>query len=93
MTFISLDPVFHAIQELDSNAKRIASAETTIKACEDELKGLATIGETQSSWTGRRSATNLRASYLLKKMTAAEKTLEKLEAQNAELKKVLAKTV
>lgn len=85
------DPVFHAIQELSSNSQRIASAEATVKACENELKELATIGETRSSWTGRRSATAARASYLLKKMHAAETTLEKLEAANVELKKVLAK--
>jgi len=86
------DPVFHAIQELSSNSQRITSAEATIKACEDELKELATIGDTRSSWMSRRSATAARAAYLLKKMHAAENTLEKLEVANAELKKVLAKT-
>ena len=86
-----IDPAFKALQDLTSNNAKIASAESTIRACEDELAKLSSLNAPGiSSWwinpIGNRSR------YLLKKLKDAEKSLEKLEAANADLKKILSKT-
>ncbi|KAI5124079.1 hypothetical protein M0805_003906 [Coniferiporia weirii] len=86
------DPVFRATQEISSNAQRIAGAEGNLRTYEDELRALAGTGDLRTSWWGRRSATAARSMHVLKKMQAAQKALEKLEAANAELRKVLAKS-
>lgn len=85
-----LDPVFKATQDLNSNFAKIVSAESTILSCEDELQTLSSLhGPAVSSWW--RSPLSDRSRYLLKKLKDAEKTLEKLEAANVDLKKILAK--
>ena len=86
-----IDPVFRAQQDIASNEKRIASAEKTIRTCEEELLNLHTIGTTAAHWWSKRTATSIRSSYLMKKLQTAEANVEKLEAANAELKKILAK--
>ncbi|THH05738.1 hypothetical protein EW145_g4580 [Phellinidium pouzarii] len=85
------DPVFRATQEISSNAQRIAGAEATVRACEEELQLLTSVGDLRPGWLARRNAAAARSSYILKKMHAAEVTLERLEAMNAELRKVLAR--
>ncbi|KAI0079001.1 hypothetical protein K474DRAFT_1592893 [Panus rudis PR-1116 ss-1] len=85
------DPVFNATQEMSINAKLIAAAETTIKACEDELLALNNIDQGTSHWWGPSSAVKQRRDHLLKNMHAAESKIDTLEKQNAALKKVLAK--
>jgi hypothetical protein len=77
------DPVFAATQDLALKDKGIAKAETMIKACEEELLRLNEIG---SSRAARR-----REDYLLAKMRDAQSSLETLEGDAGELKKVLAK--
>ena len=74
------------------NNTRITSAESTVRSCEDELTKLSELKEpvpVRSSWVGKRNPATARAAYLLKKIQGAEATIEKLEAANAELKKVL----
>lgn len=78
-----IDTVFRATQDLAVNDKNIASAESVVRACEDELLRLRELG---SSRTARR-----RENFLLDKMHAAQVKIEGLETQNVELKKVLAK--
>lgn len=63
-----------------------------MKACEDELLKLHEIGTSGAHWWSRKPATAFRASYLMKKLLAAESTIEKLEAANVELKRILAKS-
>jgi len=87
--FASVDPIFYATQDIAFNEKVIASAEATVKACEDELLRLREIGM-PSSWFSS-SAPSARADYLLHKMGASEAKIERLEKKNTELKKVLAK--
>ena len=53
---------------------------------------LREIGTTGVYWWSKKPATAYRASYVMKKMMAAENTVEKLEAANAEMKRLLAKT-
>lgn len=79
------------MQDIASNEKQIASAESTIKVCEEELLKLHEIGITAPHWWSKRTATQIRALYLMRKMQNAELTLEKLEAANVELKKTLKK--
>ncbi|KAH8108444.1 RNA12 protein-domain-containing protein [Phellopilus nigrolimitatus] len=92
------DAVFRTTQEIASNTKRIAGAEATVRACEDELRTLSEIqgavaaARAGSAWWGKKNAAAVRAAYVLKKMQVAESSLEKLEATNAELKKVLSKS-
>ncbi|KAL5532911.1 YME2 [Sanghuangporus sanghuang] len=89
------DSVFYAIQEMSSNSARIASAESTVRSCEEELSKLSSLKEpvpVRTSWLGKRNPSTVRATYLLKKMQAAETTIEKLEATNAELQKVFLKS-
>lgn len=89
--FISAaDPVFQATQDLALNDKLLASAEATVKNCEQELVTLRTIEKARSSWWSPRSTVEIRADYLLKKMRKAEETIESLEKHKATLKKVVA---
>lgn len=90
------DPIFQATQDIAFNEKVIASSEKTVSACEQELTTLRgiVVMEAQPWWTfgfGRKSATSLRARYLVDKMLASERKIETLEKKNSELKKVLAK--
>ncbi|EIN07712.1 hypothetical protein PUNSTDRAFT_114198 [Punctularia strigosozonata HHB-11173 SS5] len=87
---VAQDRVFQATQDIAINEKLIASAESTVKACEEELLTLKEIRAGESSWWS--SSTRTREKYLVKKMQASEGKIEQLEKQNAELKKVLAKT-
>jgi hypothetical protein len=80
---VLVDPVFAATQDLALNTKTAATAEMTIKACEDELHKLHEIGSSR--------AVRKREDYLLTKMKKAQDTLESLEYEAGELKKVLAK--
>ena len=88
---ITADPVFRATQEIAYNAKIMASAESTIKTCEEELAMLRTLGDDNGSWWRGTSVARGRARYLLEKMRVAQEKLEKLEKQNEVLKKTLAK--
>jgi hypothetical protein len=83
------DRIFQATQDIASNEKIIANAESTLKTCEEELMTLKEIGLESSWW--RRSATSRRAAYLADKMLAAEKKIEALVKRNMDLKKVLSK--
>lgn len=78
------------------NDKLIASAESTIKACEAELATLQEIAGPeryfQSLWKSRRVSMERRR-YLLKKMYEAQVRIQTLEKQNVDLKKTLAKGV
>jgi hypothetical protein len=90
---IAPDPVFKATQEISSNSTKIASAESTVRSCEEELGKLSELNKSGvvSSWW--RNPVSDRSRYLLRKLRDAEKTVEKLEAANADLKKLLAKSV
>ena len=85
------DPIFQASQDLASNTRLIDSAETTVRACEQELQVLRTIGLDSDHWWSGATAMGIRAKYLMDKMANAQGTLEKLEKHNGELKKVLAR--
>ncbi|CAE6435290.1 hypothetical protein ACGC1H_002868 [Rhizoctonia solani] len=86
------DRVFQAVQTINFNEKLIATSVATIKSCEDELTVLKNIGlDLGSSVLTGKGATGARASYLLEKMMQATLKVEQLEAENARLKKVLAK--
>jgi hypothetical protein len=61
-----------------------------VRACEQELQVLRTIGFDTARWWRRTTATGIRAKYLMEKMRNAQATLQKLEKQNGELKKILA---
>ncbi|KAJ7697118.1 RNA12 protein-domain-containing protein [Mycena olivaceomarginata] len=67
--------------------KVIAAAESTVKACEQELLSLKDI---EGGWGGN-AASSMRSRYLLSKMHASAMKIEALEGRNSELKKVLAK--
>ncbi|KAH9901129.1 RNA12 protein-domain-containing protein [Cubamyces lactineus] len=86
------DPTFQATQDIAFNEKVIASSNATVQACETELVTLKDVDAGTSSWLGSNSAVEARASYLLKKMRAAQRKIDALERENAQLKKVLAKT-
>lgn len=79
------------MQEVAVNEKLIVAAEATVRACEDELITLRTIGldAGKSIWHGK-GATGLRADVLLRKMEQAVDKVEKLERANVRLKKTLA---
>ncbi|KAJ7632265.1 RNA12 protein-domain-containing protein [Roridomyces roridus] len=86
------DPIFSASQDIMQNEKLVASAESTIKSCEQELLSLREINkDNESWWHGAPVALSSRTRYLLSKMRAATIKIEGLERRNAELKKVLAK--
>ena len=85
------DPAFQASQDIAFNKKVIASSETTVKACEDELLTLKDVDAGTANWWGSKRAVEMRASFLLKKMRVAQEKIETLERQNTQLKKVLAK--
>ncbi|KLO14864.1 hypothetical protein SCHPADRAFT_914661 [Schizopora paradoxa] len=85
------DPVFRSLQDISFNEKKIASAESTVRSCEEELLKLKEIGTSGAHWWSKKPATAYRSAYIMRKMLAAESSIEKLEATNAELKKVLAK--
>ncbi|KAI0060858.1 hypothetical protein BV25DRAFT_1839423 [Artomyces pyxidatus] len=85
------DPIFSATQELASNLKLIDAAEATVRVCEQELSTLRTIGDEGAHWWSGPDATQVRAKYLMAKLRGAQATLEKLERQNGELKKALAR--
>ncbi|KAF8754138.1 RNA12 protein [Rhizoctonia solani] len=86
------DDIFRAVQTINFNEKFIATSLSTIKACEDELTVLKEIGlDLGSTILGGKGATGARASYLLDKMSQATSKVEKLEAENVKLKKILAK--
>ena len=59
--------------------------------CEQELQVLRMIGFDSVRWWRRTSATGIRAKYLMEKMANAQATLQKLEKESGELRKVLAK--
>jgi hypothetical protein len=90
------DRVFQATQDISFNEKLIASSESTVRTCEQELDTLRGIElDSQQSWLawlffGGKSAARARTRYLLDKMLAAEMKIEALERKNVELKKVLA---
>ncbi|CAG7854068.1 Mitochondrial escape protein 2 Flags: Precursor [Serendipita indica DSM 11827] len=84
------DEIFRSVQDIALNDKAIASAESTIRACEDELLKLEKIRPLDSGILAS-GASRQRADFLLKKMYEAETKLEKLEAANAVLKKGLKK--
>jgi hypothetical protein len=86
-----LDPIFQATQDLSFNAKLIENAEATVLACEQELQVLRVIGFDSAHWWSRTTATGIRAKYLMERMANAQATLQKLEKESGELKKVLAK--
>ncbi|KAG8733505.1 mitochondrial escape protein 2 [Ceratobasidium sp. 423] len=87
-----VDRIFQAVQTINFNEKLIATSVATIKSCEDELTALKKIGlDLGSSVLSGKGATGARASYLLEKMMQATLKVEQLEAENAKLKKVLAK--
>jgi len=86
-----LDAVFQATQDLAFNAKLIESAEATVRACEQELQVLRTIGVDSGHWWSGATVTGIREKYVLERMGSAQATLQKLEKQNGELKKVLAR--
>ncbi|KAF8717811.1 RNA12 protein, partial [Rhizoctonia solani] len=86
------DDIFRAVQTINFNEKFITTSLSTIKACEDELTVLKEIGlDLGSTILGGKGATGARASYLLDKMSQATSKVEKLEAENVKLKKILAK--
>lgn len=82
--------MFRATQELALNEKLLASAEATLKNCEQELLTLSSVERQPSSWWGPKNSVETRSDYLLKKMRGAEETIESLEKQNTALKKVIA---
>ncbi|KAJ7197249.1 RNA12 protein-domain-containing protein [Mycena pura] len=85
------DPIFQATQDIAFNEKIIAGAESTIKACEQELLSLKEIGTQAEHWWGGNTASSSRSRYLLSKMQVATMKIEALERRNVELKMVLAK--
>ncbi len=91
LSIVFADPVFEAIQEISYNEQLIASAETTVKGCEDELLHLKDIGMGQQHWWSSQSGISARSLYVAKKLQDAETKLEKLEVKNVELKKILSK--
>jgi hypothetical protein len=61
-----------------------------VRACEQELQVLRTIGIDSAHWWSRATATEIREKYLMQRMANAQTGLEKLEKRNGELRKVLA---
>ena len=60
-------------------------------ACEQELQVLRKIGFDSVRWWRRTSATGIRAKYLMEKMGNAQATLQKLEKESGELRRVLSR--
>ncbi|KAK7048069.1 mitochondrial escape protein 2 [Favolaschia claudopus] len=85
------DPIFQATQDIAFNEKVIANAESTVKACEQELLSLKEIQRDFQHWWGRDPASSMRSRYLLSKMHAAAMKIENLERRNIELRRVLSK--
>ncbi|KAJ7871518.1 RNA12 protein-domain-containing protein [Mycena olivaceomarginata] len=85
------DSIFQATQDIAFNEKVIASAESTVKACEQELLALKDIGRESEHWWSGNTASSTRSRYLLSKMQASTMKIEALERKNSDLKKVLAK--
>ncbi|KAN0124028.1 RNA12 domain containing protein [Russula decolorans] len=85
------DPIFRAVQDLAFNTKLIEKAEATVLACEQELQVLRMIGFDSARWWRRTNATGIRAKYLMEKMGNAQATLQKLEKESGELRKVFAR--
>ncbi|KAI0928247.1 hypothetical protein AcW1_005551 [Taiwanofungus camphoratus] len=83
------DSVFRAMQDLAMNEKVIAAAESTVKACEQELITLKDVDAGTADWLGSRRAVKERSYFLLKKMQDAEEKIEALEKQNLQLKRSL----
>jgi len=85
------DPIFRSIQELGFNKKQIASAEASVRTCEEELLTLKSIGldVRESYWS--RPPVSLRANYLMRKMRSCSQKIIDLEDRNFRLKKILAK--
>lgn len=94
VAYSATDPVFRATQDMAVNDKLIASADSTIKACEVELATLQEITGPerffQSLWKSRRASME-RRNYLLKKLYEAQVRIQTLEKQNVDLKRTLAK--
>ncbi|KAK0197457.1 RNA12 protein-domain-containing protein [Armillaria mellea] len=86
------DPIFQATHDLAFNEKVIATAESNIKAYEQELSILKDMGADTSFWSNFSSSSVLsqRARYLSNKTKAAQTKVETLEKQNLLLKKTLA---
>jgi hypothetical protein len=78
------------LTNLANSEKVIASSESKIRVCEDELMRLKDIG-VDSSWWGSKRASSERAAYLYSNMLAAERKIEVLEKRNTELKKILSR--
>ncbi len=55
------------------------------------LLKLNKIGTSGAHWWSKKPATAYRTAYLMRKMLAAENSIEKLEATNVDLKKLVAK--
>ena len=84
------DPIFQATQDIAFNDQIIAASESKIRACEEELITLKHIGAADSWWGGKRASSE-RAAYLFNKMLEAERKIDKLDKQNTELKKIIAR--
>jgi len=84
------DPIFYSLQEIGYNKKQIASAEARVRACEEELLTLKSIGldMRESYWS--KPPVSIRAKYLMHKMRSCSQKIIDLEKRNAQLKKVLA---
>ena len=85
---LSIDVTFRAVQDIALNEKAIASAESSIKSCEEELLRLEQIKPLDRGLFST-GATQQRATFLLKKMRDAETKVEKLDEMNTRLKKSL----
>ena len=83
-----IDSIFRATQEIGYNEKEIAQAEGKIKLYEQEL-ALLVDTMTKEGFTLRRSACAERARYIGEALVNAERTVERLEKMNKELKKIL----
>ena len=91
MADMQVDKVFAARQDLVYNEKQIVDAEAKIAMYEQELVMLVeTMGKEQRRWwTLRRSPCVERARAVGERLVIAQRKVEKLERQNAELKKVI----
>ena len=90
--FSNADPLFNSLQEIGFNKKQITTAEARVRACEEELLTLKSIGldMRESYWS--KSPVSLRAKYLMQKMRSCSQKIIDLEKRNAQLKKILAVT-
>jgi hypothetical protein len=90
------DPVFHSSQSIDFNNQVLASNESAVKACEEELLSLSTLDGVKSAWLKRLFASDpieLRAGAILERMKTAQTAINHLERDNATIKAVLAKHI